>query len=186
MNPAIKFDMREFNAALQQRVNASRRTMAEVTNQSAFNVAARAMRGTKQANPQAVRSFLGAAMTDNRAIGGGAGADKADANQSNRFGSRHKRASRMLRRVVLIAQAAYFKKHGHGIGKGKSNKRTKRIRQVTASQASLFGKNGNGVGLRGGNAEIRGQDSKQADSLGWLPVRHVGSHPAGTRAAGQV
>lgn len=142
MKPTVVMDMREFNAALQERVRHSKRTLAEVTNQVAFNVAARAMRSTRSTSPQAVRAYLGAAMTDTRASGGRASADTGDANKANRFGSRHKRASRMLRRVVLIAQAAYFKKHGHGIGKGKSNKRTKRIRQVTAQQASLFGKHG--------------------------------------------
>jgi len=142
MKPTVTMDMREFNTALQARVGSTRRTLAEVTNQSAFNVAARAMRGTRAANPQQVRAYLGAAMTDNRGSGGKASADPGDKNKANRFGSRHKKGSRMLRRVVLIAQAAFFKQHGHGLGKGKSNKRTKRIRQNTAQQASLFGRNG--------------------------------------------
>lgn len=135
MKPTLKLDMREFNAALAARVQDTRRTLPEVVNQTAFNVAARAMRGTKATNAEQVRRYLGR-------MGGVPKGGRAVAADSNRFGSRHKRGARMLRSVTLIAQAAFFKKHGHGIGKGKSNKRTKRIRQNTAKQSSLFGKNG--------------------------------------------
>tara|TARA_R110000868_G_scaffold376043_1_gene640789 strand:+ start:133 stop:678 length:546 start_codon:yes stop_codon:yes gene_type:complete len=44
-----------------------------------------------------------------------------------------------LRSVTLIAQAAFFKAHGFGIGKGKSNRRTKRL--STGGSATAKGKN---------------------------------------------
>jgi len=140
MKPTFTFDTRAFNAALTARVARSRRTVVEVVNQSAFNVAARAMRETRASEGQKVRAYLGAPMSDNRSTGGGAAA--AMNAGGNSFGSRHKRGARQLRRVLLIAQAAFYKKHGYGLGKGKSNKRTKRIRQVTAQRGSLFGANG--------------------------------------------
>lgn len=135
MKPFLKLDMREFSAALAARVQDTRRTLPEVVNQSAFNVAARAMRGTKPANAEKVRAYLGK-------MGGVPSGGRAVPAAGNRFGTRHKRGARMLRSVTLIAQAAFFKKHGYGIGKGKGNKRAKRLRQVTAQQASLFGKDG--------------------------------------------
>lgn len=130
--PVITFDTRELDAALADKAARTKRDMAKIANQAAFNVAARAMRGTTpgpgindvtQAKWR-VKAYLGERLS------------------SGRFGSRHKRASRQLRRVLLIAQAAFFKKHGHGIGKGKSNKRTKRLRKLTTQQLSAFDSKG--------------------------------------------
>lgn len=133
MTAAITFDTGELNAAIADKMARTKRDMAQIVNQAAFNVAARAMRETKQADGRKVHDYL--RLMGGRPKGGRVGG-------SNRFGSRHKRGARMLRSVTLIAQSIYFKTHGHGIGLGKSNKRTKRIRQITAQQASLFGKNG--------------------------------------------
>lgn len=135
MTPRFTFDTHEFDAALQARVNSTRRSVPEVVHQTAFNVAARSMAATKKTDPNKVRQYLNFA-------GGKPKGGRVVASDSNRFGSRHKRGARMLRSVTLIAQAVFFKKHGYGIGRGKSNKRTKRIRQVTDQQSSLFGKDG--------------------------------------------
>ena len=136
MSPTIHFDTRELDAAIAEKLARKPGDLAKIANQAAFNVAARAMRGTKAADGSKVRAYLGAW------IGATVVNGRVQSQAANRFGSRHKRASRQLRRVLLIAQAKYFAKHGHGIGKGKSNKRTKRTRQLTAQQTSLFGANG--------------------------------------------
>ena len=143
MKPILKLDMREFNTSLAARVQDTKRTLPEMVNQTAFNVAARAMRSTRVASAEKVRRYLGSGMKDVRSKQGtiGAVAQNAFAQQRGGKGQRISKVN-SLRRLVLIAQAAFFKKHGHGIGKGKSNKRTKRLRQVTAQQASLFGRNG--------------------------------------------
>lgn len=135
MKPTITIEMREFNAALAARVQSTKKTLPQVVNQAAFNVAARAMRGTKPSAmglapaKWAVQRYMG--LAGGRPQGGRTGGT-----------SKGKSAARSLRSVTLIAQAAFFKKHGYGIGKGKSNRRTKRIRQNTSQQASAFGRNG--------------------------------------------
>lgn len=128
MKPTLKLDMREFNAALSARVAATRRTLPEVVNQTAFNVAARAMHYTKPntwGSPNAVTAERGKVNLYLRhEMGSTPG---AHGTYTPSKGNKGKRGARRLRRVLLIAQAAFFKKHGYGIGKGKSQKRTKRL-----------------------------------------------------------
>lgn len=119
MTPTFKCDLTGLNQAMLTRQLTTGKEMAEIVNQTAFNVAARAFHYTKPntwndasaitKEKWRVQKYLGAM------VGGG-----------NRFGSRHKRAARQLRKVTLIAQAIFYKTHGYGIGKGKSNKRTMR------------------------------------------------------------
>lgn len=119
MTPTIAFDTRALDAAIAEKLARKPGELAAIANQAAFNVAARAMKATRQADGRKVHSYLRAWV--NAPVVNGA----VKSQPSNRFGSRHKRAARQLRRVTLIAQAIFFKKHGHGIGKGKSQKRRK-------------------------------------------------------------
>ncbi len=133
MTPTFTVDTRDFDAALRKRMADTRRSLPELVNQTAFNVAARAMRGTKQASGSQVRDYLGKEMGATYAGGGNTGSYTPAKQNAG------KRAARRLRRVVLIAQAVFYKKHGYGIGKGKSNKRTKRL--STGGSATAKGKN---------------------------------------------
>ena len=123
----VQFDMRELSKAIEEKAARSKRDMAGIVNQAAFNTCARAMRATPQADRQKVRQYLG------EWVGAPAVNGKVQSQPSNRFGTRHKRAARQLRRVTLIAQALFYKTHGYGIGKGKSNKRTKRPKGISRS-----------------------------------------------------
>lgn len=154
MKPTVKLDMREFNAALASRVQDTRRKLPELVNQTAFNVSARAMHYTKPntwGSPSGVTAQKGRVNLYLRhEIGSTPGAHGTYKPSKQNTG---KRGARRLRRVLLIAQAAFFKKHGYGIGKGKSNKRTKRVSTWKAGN----GKNATKPGKR-----IMGSDYGQA------------------------
>lgn len=125
----VQFDMRELSKAIEEKAARSKRDMAGIVNQAAFNTCARAMRATPQADRQQIRQYLG------EWVGAPAVNGRVQSQPSNRFGTRHKRAARQLRRVTLIAQALFYKTHGYGIGKGKSNKRTKRAKVGPTARA---------------------------------------------------
>jgi hypothetical protein len=135
MTPTFKVELAGLNKAVENAMLVTKKTLAEQINQTAFNVAARGFHYTKpntwdDANAifkqrNKISGYLKQQMSDARRQGAGAVVETSG--NGNRFGSRHKRASRQLRRMTLIAQAAFYKAHGYGIGKGKSNKRTKRL-----------------------------------------------------------
>ena len=120
MTPTFKVELAGLDKAVENAMLVTRKTLAEQINQTAFNVAARGFHYTKPntwdgANAilkqrNRISNYLKQQMSDARRQGAGAVVETSG--KGNRFGSRHKRASRQLRRMTLIAQAAFHKAHG--------------------------------------------------------------------------
>lgn len=142
MTPTFRVELSGLNKAIEEVMLVTNKTLAEQVNQTAFNVAVRGFHYTSPntwSDPSAiarerwkVQGYLKQQMSDDRAGSGGAIA--AAGGKGNRFGSRHKRGARQLRRMTLIAQAMFYRKHGFGIGKGKSNRRTQRASTVKGAK----------------------------------------------------
>lgn len=142
MDPTFNVKLAGLDKAIEETMLVTRKTLVEQINQTTFNVAARGMHATPIESSGKIRTYLGAFMADTRGKGGSIGAVAQNDRFQQYAGGGRKKAAASLRRVTLIAQKVFFKTHGYGIGKGKSNKRTKRTRQVTAQQASRIGKDG--------------------------------------------
>ncbi|NBV22250.1 MAG: hypothetical protein EBS05_10085 [Proteobacteria bacterium] len=129
MDATFNVKLAGMDKAVEEAMLVTKKTVAEQINQTTFNVAARGFHYTTPNTWNDSSAIARQRWKVQSYLKEPAGPEGA-----NRFGSRHKRGSRMLRRVTLIAQALFYRKHGYGIGKGKSNKRTRRASTVKGAK----------------------------------------------------